>query len=320
MNILFITASRIGDAVLSTGLLDYMAQKYPDAKVTVACGPLAVSLFEGCPWVERIIPVKKRKFHGHWFDVWRGVVARRWDMVVDLRNSAVSRLVVAKERHILGPHIDKQRHKVAQNAAVMGLGPEEIPAPKLWFTAEQMAFADGVIGGASGAVIGVGPAANWGAKTWPAERFIEVLKWLRRASGPFPRAKIAVFGAPGEEGVCQTVIDALPADAVINAVAKGSPGEAAAALSRCDFYIGNDSGLMHAAAAVGVPTFGLFGPSWPRLYAPWGDHCAYVSTPLNFAELTNYPGYTPQSAPCLMEGLSVDDVKEAIAEFLGDKA
>src|SRR5262245_4189048 len=59
MKILFITSSRIGDAVLSTGLLNYMAQKWPDAKVTIACGALAASLFEGYPNLERLIPMKK---------------------------------------------------------------------------------------------------------------------------------------------------------------------------------------------------------------------------------------------------------------------
>ena len=60
---------------------------------------------------------------------------------------------------------------------------------------------------------------------------------------------------------------------------------AAAAIARCSFYIGNDSGLMHAAAAAGVPTVGLFGPSWPYLYKPWGPHTGYASTPENFDQL-----------------------------------
>ena len=108
----------------------------------------------------------------------------------------------------------------------------------------------------------------------------------------------------------------MPEDRRVDVIAKTSPGEAAACLSLCDFYIGNDSGLMHCAAAAGVPTFGLFGPSYPHLYAPWGDHCSYARTPETFDELIDYPGYTPQSAPCLMESLSVDSVKAGIEAFM----
>jgi heptosyltransferase III len=305
MNILFITASRIGDAVLSTGLLDYMDRKYADAKVTIACGPLCTSLFEGYPRLERIIPLKKRKFHGHWLDLWKQAAATRWDMVVDLRNSAVSRLVPARERFIFGRRIDANLHKVEQNAAVMRLA--EIPAPKLWFTdAQKRRAAELVPQGTP--VLAVGPAANWRAKTWPAENFIEVIKFMN-----YPR--VAVFAAPGEEETANKVLSAIPAEKRIDVIAKTDPGTIAAALSRCDFYIGNDSGLMHCAAAAGVKTLGLFGPSWPYLYRPWGPQADFIATPENFAQLTDYPGYAPQTAPCLMTGLTVEAVKEKLKNF-----
>ena len=72
---------------------------------------------------------------------------------------------------------------------------------------------------------------------------------------------------------------------------------------------------MHCAAAGGVPTLGLFGPSWPHLYSPWGAHTDYVSTPESYAELINYPGYDPKTAPCLMQSLSVETVKEKLEAF-----
>jgi lipopolysaccharide export system permease protein len=315
MNILFITSSRIGDAVLSTGLLSYMAQKWPDAKVTIACAPLVASLFEGYPNLERIITLKKEKRHGHWVKLWKGVVGKRWDIVVDLRNSAVSRLVIAGERYIFGPRIDRKLHKVEQAAAVMCLdSATNVPAPKLWFTEAQMEKARALIP-AGERVIGVGPAANWIGKTWPAERFITVLQWLTAKGGVYEGAKIAVFGAPGEEEACNQVLVAM-GERGIDAVAKGTPAEAAAMISLCDFYLGNDSGLMHCAAACGLPTFGLFGPSYPHLYAPWGAHTAYARTPETFDELIAYEGYTPQTAPCLMESLTVETVKRELAAFL----
>lgn len=314
MNILFITASRIGDAVLSTGLLDYIAREYPDAKVTIACGPLCAPLFAGYPALERVIPLRKRKYNAHWIGLFLRARRRRWDMIVDLRNSAVSRLLKAEKKFIYGKHIDKALHKAEQNAEVMKLA--EVPAPRLWFTAEQAEFAAGIIQKSEGdAVLAVAPAANWPAKTWPAERFIETVTWMRSASGPMPRARVAVFAAAGEEEEARRVLDAVPEAARIDVIAKGDPGEAAAALSGCDFFIGNDSGLMHCAAAAGVKTLGLFGPSWPHLYRPWGAQADYVSTPENFDALISYEGYNPDTAPCLMESLSVEAVKGKIREF-----
>ena len=60
MKILFITSTRLGDAVLSTGLLDYMYRTWREARVTVACGPLPASIFEGFPNVEKVIALKTR--------------------------------------------------------------------------------------------------------------------------------------------------------------------------------------------------------------------------------------------------------------------
>ncbi len=313
--ILFITSSRIGDAVLSTGLLHYMTDRWPNAQVTIACGPLAVSLFEGFPQCERIIALKKEKRNKHWIKLWRQVVGTRWDVVVDLRNSAVSRLLWAGQRHIFGRHIDKALHKVQQNAAVMGLDAAQT-VPKLWFTDAQMDKARSLIPAGAGKVIGVGPTANWIGKTWPVERFIGVVNYLTGTGGAFEGARVAVFAAPGEEEAAQTLLATIPEGRGIDVIAKTSPGEAAAALSLCDFYLGNDSGLMHCAAAGGVPTFGLFGPSYPHIYAPWGDHCAYVRTLESFDELIAYEGYTPQTAPCLMESLSVEAVKTGLDKFL----
>ncbi len=317
MKILFITSSRIGDAVLSTGILDYIANSYPNASVTVACGPLAVSLFEGAPMVDNIISLKKESYSRHWIRLWKQIVLTPWDIVIDLRNSAVSRLIIAKQRFVFGPHIDKKLHKVVQNACVIGQQ-STMPLPRLWFSKAQLSKADDLIGKpeAGHTIIAIGPAANWIGKTWPVDRFISICQWLIADNGYFPNARVAIFGAPGEENICQELIDSLPAERTINLVSKGNPGEAAAMLSRCEFYLGNDSGLMHAAAAAGVKTFGVFGPSYPHIYEPWGDHCDYISTPETFDELIDYEGYTPQSAPCLMTSLTVEMVKESLDKFL----
>src|SRR5579885_1023902 len=90
MVILFVTASRIGDAVLSTGLLGYLVDRYPHARLTIAAGPVAAPLFEAVPRLERLLIVHKRRLALHWLPLYAAVGGRRWDLVVDLRGSALA--------------------------------------------------------------------------------------------------------------------------------------------------------------------------------------------------------------------------------------
>ena len=316
MNILFITSNRLGDAVLSTGLLNHILANYPDAKVSVACGPLPETIFMGYPALAEIIPFKKEKHNKHWLRLWSRVVRQRWDMVIDLRNSAVSRLIPARRRFVYGNHIDQKLHKVRQAAATMRLDVANPPAPKLWFTDDQIARAKSFIPDGN-PVLGVGPTANWAGKTWPADRFIDVVRALTSAKGIMGGARVAVFAAPGEEAQAQPVFDSIPADRRIDLIARADPGTAAACLARCALYVGHDSGLMHCAAASGVPTVGLFGPSWPHLYGPWGDHVTYIATPENYDQLIDFPGYDSKTCGSLMTTLKVDDVLTHINHWWG---
>lgn len=304
--ILFITATRIGDAIFSMGLMNHLTATYPDARITVACGPLVTGFFEPIPQVERVITLKKEKRAGHWRKLWRQVAFTRWDIVIDLRNSAVSRLIWGNKKYIFGNHINQQRHKVEQNAEVMAL--PYTPPPRLWFSEDTLRKARELVPD-GGPVLGVGPAANWIAKTWPSDRFIELLKILTGEGGILPGARIAVIAAPGEEAQARPVLESIPADRRIDLIAKGRPELAAACIARCAFFVGNDSGLSHSAAAANVPTLGLYGPSWPHIYSPYGQ--GFVATPKNFAQLIDYPGYNSKTAPCLMEGLTVDTVAAA---------
>lgn len=311
--ILFITSNRLGDAVLSTGLLDHILKTHPGARVTIACGPLPSSLFAGYPALDRIIAFKKEKYNRHWIRLWRQLIGQKWDIVIDLRNSAVSRLIPARQRFIYGKHIDQTLHKVEQAASTMRL--PVIPDPCLWFTEEQKEKA-AILIPEGGQVLGIGATSNWAGKTWPAENFIALIKRLTAPDGVMPGARVAVFAAPGEEAQAMPVFNSIPVDKRLDVIARGDPATAAAALARCDFFIGHDSGLMHSAAAVGTPTLGLFGPSWPALYGPWGAHTTYARTPESFDELIAFDGYNPKTVGSLMTSLSVEAVAEKAVDFI----
>ena len=68
---------------------------------------------------------------------------------------------------------------------------------------------------------------------------------------------------------------------------------------------------MHMAAAAEIPTVGLFGPSRPENYRPWGDLSAAVRTEKPYEELVGGPGYDHRTTDTMMDSLSVDSVVEA---------
>ena len=101
MRILFITSNRIGDAVISTGLLDHLIRTHPDSRITVVCGRVAEGVFARMPNHERTILIDKRPYHLHWLPLWREVVTTFWDLVVDLRGSALAFLVPTRRRAVM---------------------------------------------------------------------------------------------------------------------------------------------------------------------------------------------------------------------------
>jgi len=311
MRILFITANRIGDAVLTTGLLKWLVERYPGTRLTLVCGPVAAPLFRFADRLERLIVLEKRKWNGHWFGLWRECAGTKWDLVVDLRNSFVSRLLAAQKR-AYRPARPTGRHKVLDNAAALGLDPP--PAPFIWIGPEAEAQALRLLPGDEN-VLALGPAANWPAKQWQIEKFASLAQRLTAPDGPLPGAKVLVVAAPHERDQIQPLFETLPAAQIVDAIGHDLL-TVAACLKKCRLFIGNDSGLMHIAAAVGTPTLGLFGPGYEKMYGPWGPHTAVVRTPESTAELLARLPYPGAFHPNLMGGLSVEAVVERAKELL----
>lgn len=307
MRLLFVTSTRIGDAVLSTGLLGWLIEQHPAARLTVACGEAAAPLFAAVPNLERVIVLRKRPGRLHWLGLWAAVVTRRWDLVVDLRASALAWLVPARRRRIFRPS-HAPVHRMRQLAGLFGL--EEPPAPGLWTTPGHAQAAARLVPW-GGPVLAVGPTANWAGKQWRAERFVDLIARLAAEDGILPGARVALFGAPGERGAASPVIEAVPEARRIDLVGRVDLLTAYACLERCAFYVGNDSGLMHLAAAARIPTLGLFGPSRDEHYAPWGPRAAAVRTRESFDELVGAPGCDRRTAGTLMDGLTVDAAEAA---------
>ena len=311
MHVLFVTSNRIGDAVLSSGLLGWLIERRPQARFWVAAGPGPAPLFRSAPRVERVIAFSKRRFGAHWLALWREAAPVRWDLVVDLRGSALAWLLLARERRALQPARGLV-HRVRHLAALFGLA--EPPPPRLWSSEAEIARAAELIP-PGGPVLALGPTANWGGKQWPADRFAELAQRLTSAGAPLAGARVAVFGAADERAAARPLLDALHPARRIDLVGAVDLPTAHACLARADLYVGNDSGLMHLAAAAGAPTLGLFGPSREELYAPWGPRAAAVRGDRSFEEIVSDPAYDHRRSESWMGALSVDKV-EAAAEAL----
>jgi ADP-heptose:LPS heptosyltransferase len=179
------------------------------------------------------------------------------------------------------------------------MGFDPAPLPVTWTAPEDDAKAANLLG--NGPVIALGPTANWDGKIWPPERFVALYHALAEK---LPGARAAIFGGPGADEARRAapVLAALPG--AIDLVGKLSLPEVAACLRRSTIYIGNDSGLMHLAAATGTPTLGLFGRSKASEYAPAGAKTAIAVAP--------GPG---GEAP--MEDLTLESVVAAAGQLLG---
>lgn len=127
-----------------------------------------------------------------------------------------------------------------------------------------------------------------------------------------------MIAAAAERAQAAPVLDAVPAERRIDLVGAADLPVLAACLERAALFVGNDSGLMHLAAASGVPTLGLFGPSPDDRYAPWGPRAAFVRTRESYKALVTAPSFDHRTTDTLMDGLGVDDAVAA-AEALWDR-
>ncbi len=235
----------------------------------------------------------------------------RWDIVVDLRNSLVTRFLFAKKRFYRRG--SSGAHKVIDNAQVLNAAPP--PAPHLWLDASAEREAAHLLP-APRPILALGPAANWPPKQWPVENFVNLAQKLTAENGPLPNASVLVIVGENERELVRPFQNALPQGKCIPLIGHELL-TIVACLQECALYVGNDSGVMHMAAAVGIPVLGLFGPGEEDVYGPWGGQV--VRTPENRKELLARLPYPGAFHPNLMESLTVDAVYRAASASISIK-
>lgn len=282
----------LGDAVMSLPVLQGLKRRFPDAALTVLAVPRVAPLFMHHPLVQEVLELTPG-FRG-----WSSLLTLRgrFDLAVALPNSfaAALGLLVAGARVRAGYGADGR--SVLLNLAVYGqealspvhlvyyylgvlrafgeLTDEDLIPPRLYLTPADKAHGAALLG-QGGPWVGLAPGAAYGpAKRWPAVRFAEAARELAREAGVQP----VILGGPGE-AEAGAEVEARAGVPVVNLAGRTTLRQALGVLSHLSVLITNDSGLMHAAAALGVPVVAIFGSTDPAVTGPVSHRAIILQHP-----------------------------------------
>ncbi|PYU26256.1 MAG: lipopolysaccharide heptosyltransferase II [Acidobacteria bacterium] len=291
MKILVRATNWVGDAVMSIPALRAIRGRWPNAEIVILARPWVADLYRGQGCADRILIYDNQGKHKcFWgrerlalalrrekFDVavlfqnafdaawiaWRARVPERIGYARHGRSWLLTRAIPIPARgeapaHEAYDYLELLRRagwleRLPRIAEISIAIPEEdrkkalerLLAAGVRKNAVRIAFASG--------------AAYGSAKCWEAERYAELADRLIAAFD----ADVILFGAPQESGMAARIALAMRNHAC-NLVGATQIGELPALLSTCRLFIGNDSGAMHVAGAVGVPVIGIFGPTDPE--------------------------------------------------------
>ena len=283
----------VGDVVLSTPALVSLRKIFPRASITVLAKPYAADILKYSPCVDEIIPfnfpwtrlhgkydLRKWEF-GRIFRLVSDLRRRSFDLALDVRGDARSNLLMLlsgassrvgygafKDDWMLTNEVERDhdaRHRVDEwRSIIRHIDPNaECLTPTLWVSQDEADAAllrskAGLKGGRI--LVGIHPGASNRFKKWAPDRFEKLARYLASTYG----AQIVFFADPDGYG------GDLKADGA--KTVSGWPLRDVVALIRSlDVFICNDGGPMHIAAALGVPTIAVFGPTLSSWFGPYGD-------------------------------------------------
>jgi heptosyltransferase II len=276
---LVIAPQWIGDAVMAEPLLAALAGR--GERLVVAALPWVAPVFQAMAEVAETLELPFA--HGRLDWSARRRIARglrgRFDVVYVLPNSIKSALVpfLARIPERVGyrgegrplllnrslPNPPGRPPMVAFYGALAGPSFDAAQRPRLELDASRLDAATASAGLRRGAYWSFAPGAEYGpAKRWPAEHFATLARSLHAADG----APVALLGSPGERALCEEIAAASPGICVVLA-GRTSLLDAMALIAASRGLVSNDSGLMHVAAAFGLPQVAVFGSTSP-LHTP----------------------------------------------------
>jgi heptosyltransferase-2 len=290
-NVLVIRGGAIGDFVLTVPVFEALRARYPDVAVDILGYPAIAQLavdrrharsvrrVDAAEWAALFSPEGElRDGERAWlrsfdavFCIWPdadGVIRE------NLRKAGVARIAS------LNPIPSKPgRHAVEHLAAQCeGAGlPMAFTEPHLYPSERDRWWAERfmrVSGAGWQPLMGLNPGSGSRRKNWPAARFAELAAWWidRR------RGHVLVVAGPADDEALAEFQSAAPREGVFVLLNEELP-RVAAAIERCEVYVGNDSGITHVAAAVRTPTVAIFGPTDPGQWAPRAPRVEVVTPP-----------------------------------------
>ncbi|WP_155970510.1 putative lipopolysaccharide heptosyltransferase III [Nitrospira japonica] len=329
-NILVIKLRYLGDVLLATPTLEALKAAYPSARLTVVVNRGTEAMLAGNPHADEVLPLERGSILSQWRFL-RELRRRRFDWVIDLtdadRSAWLSRMTGApvrigfnKEDRLRGHCYtevvagDPQSHRVERDLA--SLAPLHVPVagrtPRLWLTPEEERRAADVLSrerveGAKPLVM-LQPGARYWFKAWPWERFAALADRLAEQYG----YQVLIGGNQQEFELAERICGAV-ANRPINLAGRADMRTYAAILKRASLFVGNDSGAMHVAAAVGTPVVALFGPSDPKEWGPRGGAVAVLYKGLD-CRICFHPTCERGEENC-MKLIGIEEVLSAIGRL-----
>ena len=328
----------IGDVLQSTALVAALRQALPAVRLGYAVGPWSRPVLENNPHLDTIVNTGTvvggaSRALGPYLRLTRALRAGRWDACFILERSPLFALAawaagihdrigldsggrgaaltlpvaVRPRRHEAEAYLDLAR---AAGLAVDGAKTEFYPSDGDRAQAESLLAGEVGPFAALAPAGGVNPGTSLVSKRWPAERFAALARRLRDAG-----LRPLLLGGSGDTGIAGTVQEAASGVA-LDLSGRLTLTECGALLARCTLFVGNDTGLLHLAVAVGTPVVGLFGPTDPAVYGPFGDRQRVIWHPRSCSPCFRQPRQ-PRCARECMAGITVDEVEAAALALVG---
>src|SRR6202790_4442035 len=303
MKILIRATNWVGDAIMALPALRAVRKRFSDAEIAIVGRPYIADIYRDQEICDRLIPYDPKGLHSgisglerlaaelraQKFDValllqnafdaawlaWRARIPERIGYARDGRSFLLTKAVPLPRHGEIPTHEKFYYLELLRRAGWLDSVQEEafigLSVPE-----EKRRRADGFLAKSGGGqrVLGIPLAAgaSYGsAKCWPPSRFAEVANGLQSEAD----ADVILFGTAAEATV-STAISAEMRRPLIDLTGKTAIADLPALLSQCHLFIGNDSGAMHVAAAVGLPVVAVFGPTDPHGTAPVTPRCSIV--------------------------------------------
>lgn len=344
--VLIAQTSFLGDALLTLPLAKRVKELIPGATVAVLTRPDTASVFRQSPWVDEVIEQDKKGAHRGLrglFALASRLRAGGFDLALAAHRSFRTALLLRLARlprrigFSTSPgsffyhetvYFSWAMPDVERNLALLTpLKPDLRPDARdsLYLSersgdgaraaeravSEKLA-AEGV--GPGERIVALHPGSVWPTKRWFPERFASLAGRLRREAG----VRVMLIGGPGDAALSRSIAEASGAD-VLDWVGKTSLPELIACARRWSLLVTNDSGPMHVAAAHGVPTLAIFGPTTRELgFFPYGEGHRVVEADLACRPCGLHGAKTcPEGHFLCMELIGVDAVYRASLEMMG---